>query len=529
MDRRQQKDSEKKGKKTMLNLRTGPEGFAPRRWEPAEGVILGPEEENPFLTTSVSGILEGPLGKQELQGFYDGEGRYIVRFMPQMEGPHKLTVSADFLSGPMTANFVVGKAAEGNHGPVHVAKTHHFAYADGTPYISLGTTCYVWPWQTDEVIEQTLDTLSQSCFNKIRFCIFPKHYPYNLSEPRSYPYVGTPMDSSVLTDENFLFYGPHAQGNHWQFDRFNPSHFRHLEMCIRHLMKLGIQADIILFHPYDRWGFSCMGREADLLYIRYVVARLSAFPNVWWSLANEYDLLQEKHLSDWEAIAEELIRCDPNQHLRSIHHCMSPYDASRPWVTHVSWQRTDLYKSGEITQELISRYHKPVVMDEIAYEGNIQYGWGNLTGEELVRRFWETALRGGYPGHGETFLDESCVLWWSHGGVLHGESPSRIAFLADVLATVPGGYLKRSERCEWDEVRAEPDLPGDSGYILCYYSFMRPSFREFRMHDEEAYLAEVIDTWNMTIERAGIFQGHFRVSLPARPYMAIRLTRVRGI
>lgn len=38
------------------------------------------------------------------------------------------------------------------------------------------------------------------------YSIFPKHYDYNLGEPRSYPYEGTPMDSSVLTTENFNEY-----------------------------------------------------------------------------------------------------------------------------------------------------------------------------------------------------------------------------------------------------------------------------------------------------------------------------------
>jgi hypothetical protein len=28
--------------------------------------------------------------------------------------------------------------------------------------------------------------------------------------------------------------------------------------------------------------------------VRYVVARLAAFPNVWWSMANEYDLMPAK-------------------------------------------------------------------------------------------------------------------------------------------------------------------------------------------------------------------------------------------
>lgn len=29
---------------------------------------------------------------------------------------------------------------------------------------------------------------------------------------------------------------------------------------------MGIEADIIIFHPYDRWGFENMGHENNLFY-----------------------------------------------------------------------------------------------------------------------------------------------------------------------------------------------------------------------------------------------------------------------
>src|SRR5699024_1808784 len=105
--------------------------------------------------------------------------------------------------------------------------------------------CYVWELQDDARIEETLDSLKESGFNKIRFCIFPKHYDYNLKEPRSYPYEGTPMDSGVLTKKNFWEYTGKTEGNHWDFNRFNPAHFQHIEKCIAALGKLGIEADLI--------------------------------------------------------------------------------------------------------------------------------------------------------------------------------------------------------------------------------------------------------------------------------------------
>ena len=335
------------------------------------------------------------------------------------------------------------------------------------------------------------------------------------------------MDSSVLNDENFMQYSGKCEGNDFDYTRFNPEYFRHLEYCIQELGKRGIEADLICMHPYDRWGFSEMSAEEDDLYWKYIIARFSAYRNVWWSLANEYDLMKKKTIADWERYASILVKKDVYRHLRSIHNCRVMYNHNRPWITHCSIQRVDLYKGAELTGEFAKQFNKPVVMDEIAYEGNIQYGWGNITAEEMVRRFWETAVRGGYPGHGETYLSEDGILWWSHGGEFKGESAKRAGFLLDILKEVPGNGLVEAEG-EWDDVCGVPEsewmLPVKSQYIY-YYSFMRPSFRQYHIDDETDFIAEIIDTWNMTVRKAGIHKGAFCLQLPAKQYIAVRLRR----
>jgi hypothetical protein len=68
---------------------------------------------------------------------------------------------------------------------------------------------------------------------------------------------------------------------------------------------------------------------------------------------------------------------------------------------------------------------------------------------------------------------------------------------------------------------------GHSGtdYFLFYFGNHQPSFHEFNF-SEGSFRVDIIDTWNMTIscfaERAS---GPVRVSLPRKPYMAIRLQR----
>lgn len=499
------------------------------KWDIFEVVCEGPRQGNPFTEQWIKGVFTGKSETAEADGFYDGNGIYKVRFMPSFEGEYHFSLKAGFPIEEREGIFQVTAPKTGNHGPVRVFDSFHFVYEDGTPYYSLGTTCYVWELQSDERIRQTLASLKEAGFNKIRFCVFPKHYDYNLTEPRSYPYEGTPMDSSVLTKDNFSSYTGKTEGNHWDFERFCPEHFRHIEECIVKLGEMGVEADLILMHPYDRWGFSQMTKEQDDRYLEYVTARFSAYHNVWWSLANEYDLMEHKTIKDWERFADIICRKDPYRHLRSIHNCGSFYNFDRPWITHCSIQRQDLGKGAEQVFEWRERYRKPVVLDEISYEGNIQYGWGNITGKEMLRRFWEAVCRGGYPGHGETYLAEDDVLWWSHGGVLHGESWKRTKFLHKIMCETPGIGLKQADR-EWDETCAVPENPYEaqkSGYHLIYFGIRCPSFREFYFDDENEYEAEVIDTWNMTIKKAGAFRGKFRVELPGEQYMAIRIQKTK--
>lgn len=495
------------------------------KWGMMEVAAKGHTEGNPFTDYTVQGTFHGKNETVTVDGFYDGDGVYKVRFMPSFEGEYTYVVRGSFSEETVSGSFRVTAPEAGNHGPMRVAKEHHLVYEDGTPYYSMGTTCYAWAHQPEETIQKTLEELDKGYFNKMRFCVFPKHYIHNFRDPVTFPYEGTPVDNTDLCEENFS-YSVDFTGNDWDFTCFNPEHFRRFERCIEALLDRGIEADIIVMHPYDRWGFSQMSREADDLYWNYVIARFSAYRNVWWSLANEYDLMCVKTLEDWEHYADILCKKDAYNHLRSIHNCVPFYDFNRPWVTHCSMQRQDLYRHVEYTDEYIAKYNKPVVWDEIAYEGNIDMGWGNISGQELTRRFWEAALRGGHAGHGETFVHPEDILWWSHGGELHGESPARIRFLHQILRETPGIGLKRGMGM-FDETVGVPDemMPGDS-YEIHYYGFGRPSFRDFLKSPDAKYQVEVIDTWNMTITDAGVHSGKFRIALPGREYMAVRIRKL---
>ena len=382
------------------------------------------------------------------------------------------------------------------------------------------------------MIEETFRELEKQDFNKMRFCFLPKHYDFCLKDPVEFPYVGTPMDASVLTRENFASYNGNPAGNHWDFRRFNPRYFQMYDQVIKRLMEMGIEADMILFHAYDRWGYSEMSMEDRKLYLDYLVARYAAFRNVWWALANEYELMRGMTAVQWDELGSYLSRNDPYGHLLSIHNCEAFYDYGKSWITHCSCQRCDHHKTTEDTDLLRERYGKPVLWDEVGYEGDFPHCWGNFTPEELTRRAWEAAIRGGYCGHSETFLSPDEIVWWSHGGTLKGESPRRFRFLKKFLEDAPQGGLKLGKlrddvHFQWDDYVAVPEDENQHGeFFFFYFSIWRPAFRDIWIDDETEYDVDVIDTWDMTVIPAGRHRGKFQVELPIKQYMGIRLRKV---
>jgi hypothetical protein len=486
-----------------------------------EIVLEGSAAKNPFLDNQFTARFSQGSRAFEVNGFYDGEGIYRVRFMPDTTGTWQYQTSSNLegLNGK-EGRFEVVPAGPGNHGPVRVANTFHFAYADSTPFKQIGTTCYAWTHQGDALEEQTLATLKTAPFNKMRMCVFPKHYAFNENEPEYYPFPLLSKGSSKWEgnwDKDKSISG-------WSFDysRFEPAFFQHLEQRIGDLLELGIEADLILFHPYDRWGFSTMSAEEDDRYLRYVVARLAAYRNIWWSMANEFDFMHQKSDSDWDRFFHVVQENDPYQHLRSIHNGSKFYDHSKPWVTHQSVQHSDLALVSQWREE----HRKPVVVDECCYEGNLWQFWGNITGEEMVLRFWEGTVRAGYVGHGDTFYDPEDIIWWAKGGVLKGHSASRLEFLRKILEDGPAEGLEP----QTDLIQGRrPAVAGKAHeYYLIYFGQHQPAFMTVTLPEDEKYRAEVLDTWEMTVTPLDEqFSGAVTIPMPVvKPYQALVLKRI---
>ena len=473
-----------------------------------------------------------------VKGFYAGNGEYRVRFLPEETGTYQYEISGIVAEN---GEVIVEPAREGRHGPVR-AKGIHLYHADGTPWVGLGTTIYAMLHQEGALINQTMETLKCAPFTKVRLCMFPKHYNYNHNDPAHYAFRKNSAGEWDTDHPDFAFW-----------DAF--------EKRLEEMDALGIQADLILFHPYDRWGFSTMTQKQNLSYLDYLLRRFAAYPHVWWSLANEYDLCPAKSMDDWYEIEAFVAENDPFHHLLGNHNCLKPYDPDRKNITHMSWQTKQLSRISEMQK----KYGKPVLIDECCYEGTLPETWGSLSGREMTARFWRTAAAGGYCTHGETFYpDEQEIVWWAKGGELKGESPARIAFLRSVLESLPGPLIPHPEglakmaditdeqiekllimpvtqenffsiaiarmgKLEMSRFAAmEPCVTGRCGpedapdALLWYLDFNCCSRYEIHLPETGSYRVEILDTWNMTRETvmAGA-SGKQEIILPGREWMAI--------
>ncbi len=255
---------------------------------------------------------------------------------------------------------------------------------------------------------------------------------------------------------------------------------------------------------------------------------------------NEWDVPRIIDKIDWEGIGTLLQKEDPHQRLRGIHNWYYDeshfYDHNRPWVTHASLQTYFFFN----TEKWRNKYQKPVLYDEMRYEGDVPSGWGRLSAQDMTSYFWKAGLSGVYGTHGDTFKndsdDETEVRWWAKGGTLMGKSPERIAFFKKIMEEAP--VTEMTPKTIVLSAKEIPDTIPDSndGTLIeelnnniytfnkkgdYYLAYTTDSLQTITVDLEGS--KEVIDTWNMTISNEGtVVPGKFEYETK-KPFTALRL------
>src|SRR5262245_61503627 len=88
------------------------------QWGVFELELQGSAEGNPFLDVDLTAEFRYRHRVIEVDGFYDGDGVYRIRFMPDTQGAwhYRTRSNRDELSG-VEGEFSCVSPAPGNHGP----------------------------------------------------------------------------------------------------------------------------------------------------------------------------------------------------------------------------------------------------------------------------------------------------------------------------------------------------------------------------------------------------------------------------
>ncbi|MCC6232788.1 MAG: DUF4038 domain-containing protein [Verrucomicrobiales bacterium] len=399
------------------------------RWAMHEFQVSGRSRvANPFRDAALVGEFVAPSGRTNvLDGFHDGGEVWRLRFAPDEEGEWSYLLRGEGVEilerGRLRCTPPVGRGAI----RVHPEHPHAFAYADGSPFFPMGDTCYGLLDDspiTPALREEYLRVRREQGFNFVRLTL--GHSEERAArEPDYWAWGGTPREPDL--------------------ERFNPRFFARFDALIQQMRGVGMNVELILLNFYRRpftdpreWT-----PERERLWLRQVVARYSAFDNVFlWTIANEYETHPDGRYRldypgdvDWaKATARFIKEHDPRQHPVTVHPVISasrrgdsprsPFDP--PWRigeffgddpalgvisqqtgqsgAGTTWDAAQECWTGDAVDLVASvradgRYRKPVLNTEFGYE----YWRGHPTGRQQVhhtdkvrRSAWRIVCAGGY-------------------------------------------------------------------------------------------------------------------------------------
>jgi len=257
--------------------------------------VAAPDASNPFSDVTLSGSFgrKGEAARTAVEGFCDSPDGSVfrIRFMPAAPGDYtyQVTYHQGAFEKSATGTF---HATDGHRrGPIRVDKSYpwHFVWeGTGEHYFFNGTTAF-WMagWRDDRVIESIIDRLRRLKVNRIRALI---NGSANI-------YWGEP----VMTGDNFsMMLRPWVSKDPDSFDRpgidysrFNVAYWQKWERMARYAR----DRDVIMSAIIDISTHSTQaaaGSDDERRYIRYAVARLSAFSNVTWDLGDDLDSFRDE-------------------------------------------------------------------------------------------------------------------------------------------------------------------------------------------------------------------------------------------
>lgn len=398
--------------------------------------VLPPHAQNPFVGASLKGWFETADGSRRwsVEGFCDSDDGSVfrIRFMPLAAGEYRYFVEYQQGGGSSeaTGKFQVTDAQR--RGPIRKDVQHpwHFVWeGTGEHYFFNGTTAY-WlvGWTDEKVIESSLDRLHRLKVNRVRVTL----------AGRADKAYGEP----VMVGPNWTFYTPAWPAQQaddifhpgLDYTHFNLAHWQKFERMLRMARERDIVISVVL-DMNDSRVHPAAGSDDENRFVRYAVARLSAFSNVTWDLGDDLNLYRD---DDWTHRTGTFLKnIDPYQHLATSHPTDNRHqDRTSDWFDFTSfqeWSREQhAFMLGQRKRQQQLGRIIPQTNEEYGYEDHYppwSEGLGSESADTLRRTAWEIAMAGGYGTTGESARRGTNVWPDSGGGWINGRGDDTMTML----------------------------------------------------------------------------------------------------
>ena len=362
----------------------------------------------------VTAAFSGPGGvTRNVAGFWDGGNSFTVRFTPWVEGAWTYrTSSPDAGLNGKAGTFTCVAPLAGSHGFLRIDARHPYSFVwdDGTRYFMWGQTYYdvLQPALVNDNWKTSVAKSLEYGMNKLRMHVYAQNFYKPGIEftkyPDAQPYLGESKDPDR--------------------DRLNVPYFRKLDEMVQYMGSRGMVADLIITNPYFANRQFGTAQQNDR-FVRYVVARYAAYPNVIWCVANEWDLSSKAYKgvyrqvkADFERMGALVREADPWMAEGAFLRPLSIHNTSRgfeffgsSWPTYAinqyggwnpDYDNGDQWGNAGIVHNL--GHNMPVVNDEYGYIGQISPKPRirvNMTRIRLRGALWGIAVAGGYGSAGD--------------------------------------------------------------------------------------------------------------------------------
>lgn len=352
-----------------------------------EATITSDEKfENPFTEAQVRAKFTGPDQKSvELDGFYFQENQWKARFVPGKPGAWTYTLELKGKGEPKSVSGSFECVASKSHGFVRISKRnpYRFEYDDGTPFYPIGQ-------QVGWGIGPTpgFDAEDDGQWKKTDRETFMKAFTGATNLMRSQLGCGTSAGVAlqILTGKDGV-------------DRYDFENSAKLDESCKTLKQYGWAQIMIPFQDMSLWGDgkTAFGSVRDLTtyktlasphlpaidrYLRYVVARWSAYVDVW-ELYNEDSYSPSDYLAHLAKVVRE---ADPY-----AHPIMTNYERpTEPWCEIISVHEYMGNPANEVPGHLskefarLKSYNKPVLYTEFGNQASL----GNVDDVKWRVAYW---------------------------------------------------------------------------------------------------------------------------------------------